>query len=63
MEFEVGDNAVSMTLELGMCMVGKGKGGVRWLRDGPASPQAAYLAKDEGFSQGLLLWSGIPRDW
>ena len=60
MKLDVGDNAAAMTLKLGMCVVGKG--GVRRLRDGAASPQAAYLAKDEGFSQGLLLGLGVLRD-
>ena len=59
-KFDVGDNAAVMALKLGMCVVGKGS--VRRLRDGAASPQAAYLAKDEGFSQGLLLGLGVLRD-
>ena len=60
MKFDVGDSAVAKTLKLGVCMVGKG--GVRWLCDGATSPQAAYLAKDEGFGQGLLLGLGVLRD-
>ena len=60
MKFDLGDNAVAMTLKLGMGMVGES--GVRWFCDGAASPQAADLAKDEGFGQELLVWLGMLRD-
>ena len=55
----VADSAAAMALELGVC--GVHEGGVRRLRDRSASPQAAYLPKDEGFVQGRLLGLGVLR--